>query len=199
MENVTKTILEKYRSLFNKPIFWLIMVIYVIVITIYTYKGFFEKNQKEELEKINLRLTQTQAELEKNKNLLQKVNSVDRQFGFLKKLEFREDSINKDDKDNLLRALDYADFAITKHDYKYAEQFYLDANQKVNSSVGHYYLGRLYYIQGLLEKAEAEWRKAISIDQNNRYPEIRFYLGILLHELNKDNESKQLLNKFLGH
>lgn len=191
------TLIDMYRRILSKPYSWIIIFIYIVGIITYLVYPNIGKGQLSEVESLKLRLKNTQLELDNNKQLIYELSDKDRRFGFLRKIEIRDEKITGQQKAEVSRLIEYAEFALGKEDFKYAEQFYNEANNSVETSIGHYYLGRLFYIQGITEKAEIEWMKAIKLDENFRYPELRFFISILLYELGKDKDSKEYLEQYL--
>lgn len=120
-----------------------------------------------------------------------------RQSSFLRKIDFDENWATEKSRLRIMRLLDYAEFALEKEDYRYAERLYQEASEIQQTITVPYYKGRLNYLLGDLEGAEAEWREAIRLDDKGRYPELRLYLAISLYEMDKDNETKKLLKEIL--
>jgi hypothetical protein len=61
-----------------------------------------------------------------------------------------------------------------------------------------YYFGRNSYFQGDLKATENQWREAISLDQAGKYPELRFYLAVLLQEMGRQKEADTVLMEYLS-
>lgn len=143
------------------------------------------------------RISELQSKVEQQDKIIEVLTKREREYSFLRKLEFQEDWKAEDNRNNVLRILDYADFAIQKQDYSRAEQLYLEADKIQETLTVPYYRGRLAYIQGNLPAAESQWKRVISLDRQGRYPEVRLYLAIALYEIGKGSESKAFLKEYL--
>jgi len=186
---------EKYRKLFKSPIFFLFMAVYsagAIVYVTYTQ----EKKRKTEISlqkaKLEREIDKLQMLINENHTLKIKHNST-----LFKDIEIRDSLDVKGEQANFKRILEYAQFALDKEDYEYAERFYQDGINSYKSSVANYYLARLYYIQNKLKMSEIELNKAILKDSKNIYPEYNFYLAVINFELDKRTVSKDLLREYL--
>lgn len=188
-------LLETYKKVFKSPLFSLFMIAYTAIAVFY----FYRIQERRNMEEVNLIQRDLQEriiqlnEMIKDKNEL----AIRNQYSFMKNMEIRDTLLDKTDKGNIERMIEYADFAIQKKDFEYAEKFYEDANQTYNYSITHYYLGKLYYRQNNIDDAIREFRTAISLDKKEFYPEYRFYLAILLHEINNESESKKYIKNYL--
>jgi tetratricopeptide (TPR) repeat protein len=139
-----------------------------------------------------------ETDLMKQRTIAETLASRVKKASFLRNLEFQETWRNDESRAEILRLLDYADFAIQKDDYSRARKLYEEASQIQDTLSVPYYLGRLSYMQGDLSESEANWRQVIKLDAKAQYPEIRLYLGITLYEMGREREGKEVLRDYLS-
>lgn len=148
-------------------------------------------------QELETRILELQEQLDRKDEIIDTLTKRTRASSVQKDLTFEETWETEENRANVLRLLDYADFAIEKEDYSYAERVYREASQIQETLSVHYYLGRLYHLQGDLTDSEVEWKRAIELDPQRRYPEVRFYLAILLYEMGNEKESTNFLEEYL--
>ena len=168
-------VLTPFLQIAQKPLFWFILAVYLLSIVVFIYKPLIQKSIDSELRFASARITDLEFSLEKSEQLISLCKKNYKSYGFLNLIEFRETNLIDQERKKLLRLFEFAEFAIEKEDFVYAEKLYLEANNTYNSAYGYYLIGRLYYISGALDKAESAWQNAIEIDSELFYPEIRFY------------------------
>lgn len=148
-------------------------------------------------EELELRILDLQTELDKRDEIIDALTNRKGAYSLYKDLTFEESWETEENRVTIQRLLEYADFAIEKEDYPYAEQVYQEALQIQETLSVHYNLGRLYYLQGNLTEAESEWKSVLELDSRGQYPEVRFYLGVLQHEKGSEDESNNNLSEYL--
>jgi len=145
------------------------------------------------------RIRMLESILEKQQQITETLASREKKPSFLRNLEFEEDWKSDHNRTEVLRLLDYADFALQKEDYARAKRMYEEAAQIQQTLTVPYYLGRLAYLQGDLAEAESNWRQVVNADTKNRYPEVRLYLGVALYELGREREAKAAFKEYLAN
>jgi tetratricopeptide (TPR) repeat protein len=112
-------------------------------------------------------------------------------------IEFTEEWKDEKTKSDVMRLLDYAAYAEQKGDLSYAERIYGEADQRQRSLAVEYDWGRNAYHQGKLEQAIVHWGRAVDLDGQGKYPDLRLYLGLALRESNKTTEARKILTDYL--
>lgn len=153
--------------------------------------------QKTQQIKLEDRIVYLEEKLNVQRLVSTRLASIDRRSELFKDIAFQEKWESEEVKAEVQRLLEYAEFASKKKDYSRALDFYKEANQIQETLASHYYAGRTSYLSGNLESTEKEWKLALALDSSIRYPEMRFYLGVILHEMGKIQESRELLSEYL--
>lgn len=138
-----------------------------------------------------------QAMLERQQRIADTLTNRVKKDVFIRNLEFHEQWKDEHSRTEILRLMEFADFAVQKDDFLRARRLYEEAAQVQDTLSVPYYLGRLAYIQGDLSEAEASWRQVIKADSELHYPEIRLYLGVTLYEMGREREGKEYLKDYL--
>ena len=138
---------------------------------------------------------------DREETLERAVDSLSRSRGnprFIKSIAFDEEWESSRKQVEVQRLLEYAEFAESKDDVKRAKALYEEA-LTVQSTLGaKYALGRLGYASGDIANCLQHWEALIKEDGTGRYPLLRFYTGIVLHEHGQDAESAEMLAEYLA-
>jgi tetratricopeptide (TPR) repeat protein len=151
-----------------------------------------------EVPELRKRVLDLEAQRQQQDQLLAALTSTTLESDFLKPLKFDERWRDDRARETVGRLVEYAEFAISKNDFEHAARFYSEADEVQPTLTIPYYEGRLAYRRGNLQRAEAKWLEAIKRDPEDKYPELRLYLGILYYQLGRIAEAKQYLKSFGG-
>lgn len=182
------------------PLLLLLFVVAYLIIVTFVFWGqriVTLLQAPQQVEHLQLRTIELQTQLEAQKKVLERLSQTTREPTIFRELQFTEQWKTDQARIQVTRLLEYADFAISKEDYQHAEKLYREAGEIQPTVSVPYYQGRLNYMQGDLEAAKSKWTEAIQADPEMKYPELRFYLGLIHYELNEDDESKELLRLYL--
>lgn len=173
--------------------------LYLIVGASYIAWISFNNYIRQSRSQIELRLHTLQAELQSQREIAAALAQRLQQPTIFKDLTFDETWADEGQRAAVTRLLEYAAFAAQKQDYQYADRLYGEALAIQRSPSVLYYFGRNAYFQGDFRKTEALWRDAISLDSTGKYPELRFYLAIVLHEMGNRQDAVELMIKYLDY
>ncbi len=191
LENVFslyKRIFSRHRLLFVGSI-----VYFILVLGYGVGRSFLALREADEL---RMRVVELETQRRQQDQLLSTLTERTLQAEFLKPLKFEERWRDERTKQTVSRLVDYAEFAISKNDFERAERFYSEANQAQPTLTIPYYEGRLAYRRGDLQRAETKWLEAIKRDPEQRYPDLRLYLGVLYYQLGRVDEARTYLRIF---
>ena len=197
---ILEELASSYARLFRKPLVVAFMVVYLLFSVGLVLKPVLITKWAEVTgnARTEAQLKALELELQKQRTIAETLTTRLKKASFLRNLEFQEPWKNDQSRAEILRLLDYADFAIQKDDYPRARKLYEEAAQIQDTLSVPYYLGRLCYIQGDLSEAEANWKQVIKVDSTGQYPEIRLYLGITLYEMGREREGKEAFREYLS-
>jgi tetratricopeptide (TPR) repeat protein len=189
--------LEIYKKLFVKHRWFFVfsMVLYLAFVGFYFWKTGIVSwpSRQKELQK---RVLDLEEQLHERDQVVATLTTRAGQVEFLKPLKFDERWQDDHSRETVGRLVEYAEFAITKNDFERAEGFYKEANDIQPTITVPYYRGRLAYRQGDLQRAEALWLEAIKRDPDNKYPDLRLYLGVLYYQIGRAREAQHYLRFF---
>jgi tetratricopeptide (TPR) repeat protein len=199
---VMQQVFRWYKQLFSKHPFVVIATFFLYGSLAFYYFVRSDLAAKWQLrspdrEIMEAQLQSLQQKLDQQDKVIDTLTKRTKESSFIRKLSFEESWKSDDNRANILRILEYADFAIEKEDYRRAESLYLEGDRVQPTLSIPYYLGRLYYIKGDLQGTERQWKKFIAVDSRGKYPEVRLYLAIVLYEMSKQDESKDLMRAYL--
>jgi len=81
------------------------------------------------------------------------------------------------------RIFEYAHFALSKGDYARATTLFEEAETVQPTTQSQYYLGLLSYVRGDMKSCIARWVSLAEEDSSNRFPDLRLYIAMVLHEM----------------
>ena len=146
---------------------------------------------------LQLRVVQLQLVIDQQQKVMEVLVSQRERVALFGDLSFDESWETAKHEESVLRLMDYAVFAMDREDYAYALEFLSEASGIQNTLAVPYLTGRIRYSQGNLAATVDEWTEVIRLDPDNRYPVVRLYLGIVLHQMGDTAESNRLLQEFL--
>lgn len=199
MAEKPKHIFEFYRSLFSRHPFVTAFVIlgYAFVASFLLLRSEFMKPfidrdiTEARIDELEKRISQQDA-------VIQILTKRSKSVSFFRDLDFEENWKTDENRDTILRLLEYANFAIQRADYSRAESLYLEASQIQETISVPYYRSRMYYVQGDLQSAELQLRRVIELDKLSKYPDVRLYLGIVLYQMGKEKDGREYLRDFVN-
>ena len=194
-------ILSIYTKLFKRHPFFLVfsVIIYAII-----FMWFFFRTEVRDIW-INIRegnvyreqLLELKNELRAREQILNTLTKRSRSASFIKDIAFIEKWKSEENKTEVGRLIEYADFAVRKNDPNRAESLYQESLSIQETFSANYELASLYYSEGNLEKAIASWEKFKKLDSENNYPVVGLYLGIAYHELGEEEKSLSNLKNYV--
>lgn len=200
--NTSNKILEFYIGMFKRHplVLSLTLILYILFTIFFVFREELSLylTAPNTIKELEVRLFEQQDKIEREKSIVEILTKRTRESSFLKDIKFIEDWKSPEIRDEILRFLDYANFAIKKQDYKHAERLYMEASELQETLTIPYRLGRIYYIQGDLKGAQSQWMNVISLDKENAYPDMRLYVAIILYEKGQIEQSKNFLRHYLG-
>ncbi len=184
------------RLLRKKPyIFISTMVVYIGIIGFYITLREKQNIVTSIRYKAEREIVDLKEEIERQKNIINSLTISRKIPVVFRPINFTEDWEDDSKEAEINRIFEYANFAMSKEDYKRAKSLYEEAQVIQTTFQAQYYLGMLDYIEGDLNSCIKKWSTIVESAQD-RFPNLRFHLAIVLYE---DGESERSMKYLLEY
>jgi len=115
-----------------------------------------------------------------------------------RQIHFEENWQDTSKRAEVQRLSDYAHFAISKADYARAKTLFEEAESVQQTVEAEYYLGLLSYVQRDLNSCTTRWSSLVEKDKDAQFPDLRFYLAVVLYEAGDSKRSLAYLAEYVN-
>lgn len=177
----------------------------ILSLTLAMYAAFFTwfitsriiRPQEHKLIRKEFEIMQLTKELERTQKIVDSLIAGNTPTIF-KPVSFEENWENDSNKTEIKRIFEYAEFAMSKNDYKRARSLYKEAQTTQNTYEAEYSLGLISYFERNLESCIQTWKQLVDKDEVRQFPIVRFYLAVVLYEAGHHDESMKYLQDYLN-
>lgn len=187
-----------FIRLFKKrPYFYIcVLIIYIgifMLFRLYREKRYIETSISY---KVESEIENLKEEIERQKNIINSLTISRKIPVVFRPINFKEDWEDSSKEAEINRIFEYANFAMSKDDYKRAKSLYEEAQVIQTTFLAQYYLGMLDYIEGDLNSCIKKWSTIVESAQD-RFPNLRFHLAIVLYEAGESERSMKYLLEYI--